>query len=87
MGELEKVNFSLDGLMPLCLALQSFLGFLWLLDSLGVEVNVVVHRMWELWRFEVGVDLSVPLRALGGMDDARGGRRALTCAQSKIFSE
>ena len=53
---LERNYLSLDGLIPFCLALQSFLGFLWLLDSLGVEVNVVVHRMWELRRFEVGND-------------------------------
>jgi len=64
MVELEKAGVSLDGLMPFCFALQSFLGFLWLLDSLGVEVSVVVHRMWELWRFEVGIDLSVPLLLL-----------------------
>jgi len=64
MDELEKADVSLDGLMPFCLALQSFLGVLWLLDSLGKEVNVVVHRVWELWRFEVGVDLSVPLLLL-----------------------
>jgi len=34
------------------------------LDALRVEVCVVVHRMWEPWRFEVGVDLSVPLLLL-----------------------
>jgi len=61
---LDRTHPSLEGLMPFFLTMQSFLGFLWLFDALGVEVNVVVHRMWELWRFEAGVDLSVPLLLL-----------------------
>jgi hypothetical protein len=44
MGYLERVRPFYEGLTPFLFALQSFLGVLWLLDSVGVEVDVAVHR-------------------------------------------
>jgi len=59
-----KIGAFADRVAPFLFALQSFLACLQLLDAAGVEVNVVVHRMWELRRFELGVDLTLPLLLL-----------------------
>lgn len=67
---LERVRLTIlkrilsGSFLPLILALQCFLGFLQLLDALGVVYYPLVHKATREVRFELGLSLMVPLLVL-----------------------